>query len=140
VLDRAVVEHDRRFHGVATLQDGASECHRSLTPGRIFWLTSRYETGPLVVLEATVVGVPTVGTNVGHVAEWAPDAAVAVPTRDHESLASETARLLADDRRRRALAREAQRRALAQDADWTATRLESVYWEVTGASVKDLGR
>jgi hypothetical protein len=84
--------------------------------------------------------VPTVGTAVGHVAEWAPDAAVAVPIQGAESLASETARLLGDDVRRLSLAREAQRRALAQNADWTAAQFEAVYLEVSEASGKGRGR
>jgi len=83
-----------------------------------------------VVLEAAVVGVPTVGTAVGHVGEWAPEAAVAVPVRDPEALAHATAALLDDEDRRLALAREAHQRALACDADWTARRFESLYDEV----------
>ncbi len=35
-------------------------------------ISSRHEAGPLAVLEAAVKGVPTVGTAVGHIAEWAP--------------------------------------------------------------------
>ncbi len=95
--------------------------------------TSRYETGPLSVLEAAVVGVPAVGTAVGHVAEWVPLAAVAVPVGDDDALARETLALLGDESRRMRMAAEAQRRALAQDADWTATRFEELYREVTAA-------
>jgi glycosyltransferase involved in cell wall biosynthesis len=98
------------------------------------WISSRHEAGPLAVLEAAVAGVPTVGTAVGHIAEWSPDAAVAVPVGDAASLARETASLLGDDRRRLALALEAQRRALAQDADWTARRFEELYEEVARRS------
>ena len=43
-------------------------------------LSSRHEAGPLVLLEAAAVGVPTVGTAVGHLAEWHPAAAIAVPS------------------------------------------------------------
>src|SRR6185295_10121978 len=100
-----------RFHG----HQPQEQLHALVREADLFWLTSRYETGPLVVLEAAVVGVPTVGTAVGHVAEWAPQAAVAVPVQDADALASETALLLADDGRRLALARAAQQRALAQD-------------------------
>jgi glycosyltransferase involved in cell wall biosynthesis len=96
----------------------------------ILVLSSRHEAGPLVVLEAAIVGVPTVGTAVGHVAEWAPEAAVAVPVRDPEALAFATLRILEDDEQRLALAREAQRRALACDADWTVRRFETLYDEV----------
>src|SRR6202047_4092146 len=37
-------------------------------------VSSRHEAGPLVALEAAVAGVPTVGTAVGHLAEWAAPA------------------------------------------------------------------
>ena len=100
----------------------------------VHWLTSRFDTGPLVVLEAALAGVPTVGTAVGHVAEWAPDAAVAVNVRDHEALARETATLLEDDPRRLAIGLEAQRLAIAQDADWTARRFEELYEEAVSAT------
>jgi len=93
----------------------------------ILWLSSRHEAGPLVTLEAAVAGVPTVGTAVGYVADWAPTAAVAVPVGDADALADATHHLLADDERRVALASEAQRRALAHDADWTARRFEALY-------------
>ncbi len=118
------------FHGHLT--------HESLRPlvaaGDILWHASRHEAGPVVVLEAAVLGVPTVGTAVGHIAEWAPDAAVAVPVRDPEALARETLSLLGDEARRSSLAHAAQRRALAHDADWTAQRFESLYEELVGAA------
>jgi glycosyltransferase involved in cell wall biosynthesis len=93
-------------------------------------VSSRHEAGPLVVLEAAVVGVPTVGTAVGHVAEFAPRAAVAVPIGDSASLARETVALLADEPRRLALAAEAQKLAIAIDADHTAAAFEGVYRSV----------
>jgi glycosyltransferase involved in cell wall biosynthesis len=93
----------------------------------VLLVSSRHEAGPLAVLEAAVAGVPTVGTAVGHVEEWAPDAAAAVPVGDARALARETAALLADEPRRLALAREAQRRAMVHDADDTATRFERIY-------------
>lgn len=92
-------------------------------------MTSHHEAGPLVVLEAAVAGVPTVGTNVGHIADWAPDAAVAVPVGDANALARETIALLADESRRLAMAEEAQRRAIAIDADSTAAAFERIYEE-----------
>lgn len=108
--------------------------HALMTESDILLLSSRHEAGPLVVLEAAVAGIPTVGTAVGHVADWAPQAAVAVPVRDPEALACETRKLLGDEERRLALAREAQRRALAYDAGWTVRRLESLYDELTATA------
>ena len=92
--------------------------------------TSRHEAGPLVVLEAAIAGVPTVGTAVGHVDEWAPDAAVAVPVGDAEALARAITSLLTDEPRRLALAHAAQTRAVAIDADFTAACFEQLYDDV----------
>jgi glycosyltransferase involved in cell wall biosynthesis len=92
--------------------------------------TSRHEAGPIAVLEAALAGVPTVGTDVGHVNEWAPDAAVAVPVGDARALADAVIALLADEPRRLALARAAQQRAMAIDADHTAASFERLYGEL----------
>jgi len=95
-------------------------------------VSSLHEAGPLVVLEAAVAGVPTVGTAVGHIAEWAPAAAIAVPPGNARELADAIESLLADEPRRLALAEEAQRRAIAEDADHTAAALESMYARLPG--------
>jgi glycosyltransferase involved in cell wall biosynthesis len=60
-------------------------------------ISSLYQAGPLVVLESAVAGVPTVGTAVGHVAEWAPHAALAVPVGDPAALAAAIGRLVDDE-------------------------------------------
>jgi glycosyltransferase involved in cell wall biosynthesis len=93
-------------------------------------VTSRHEAGPLVVLEAAVAGVPTVGTSVGHIAEFAPRAAVAVPVGDAAALAREAAALLANEERRLDIATEAQRRAVSIDADYTTSAFERIYDEL----------
>jgi len=98
--------------------------------------TSRHEAGPMAVLEAAVAGVPAVGTDVGHVNEWAPDAAVAVPVGDACALADAVASLLDDEPRRLAIAREAQARATGIDADFTATSFERLYDEMLGARAR----
>ncbi|MBI4503415.1 MAG: glycosyltransferase [Gemmatimonadetes bacterium] len=123
------------FHGFLPHE----RLHQLVRSADLLWISSRHEAGPLAVLEAAVVGVPAVGTAVGHIAEWAPDAAVAVPVGDAEALARETVGLLRDDDRRMALASEAQRRALAQDADWTAARFEQIYAETIAATRKGRG-
>jgi len=104
-------------------------------------VSSRHEAGPFAMLEAAVAGVPTVGTDVGHVAEWAPESAVVVPVGDAEGLARETANLLSREAVRLELATIAQRRAVREDADWTANRVEALYDEmVTAARRKGPGR
>lgn len=93
-------------------------------------VTSRHEAGPVALVEAAAVGVPTVGTAVGHVVDLAPRAAVAVPVGDWRRLAAEIAHLLDNDNRRLALAAEAQKWALRENADWTCERFEELYAEV----------
>jgi glycosyltransferase involved in cell wall biosynthesis len=96
-------------------------------------VTSRHEAGPLVELEAAVAGVPVVGTNVGHLAEWAPFAARVVDPRDSSALARAIIELLSDEDARIALASRAQERALAEDADATSRRFRDLYREMSGA-------
>lgn len=133
---RALGLSDRvRFHGFLP--------HERLRPlleaADVFVLSSRHEAGPVAVLEAAVVGVPTVGTDVGHVRELAPEAAVAVPVGDAEALARGVESLLADEDRRLRLAREARRRALEWDADRTAHRVREIYEEVRGVAARKEG-
>lgn len=100
-------------------------------------VASRHEAGPVAMLEAAALGVPTVGTSVGHVAEWAPEAATAVPVGDASALAGAIEELLQDDARRLAIAQRAQHMAIREDADWTCARFEEVYAGVTGAHAGD---
>jgi glycosyltransferase involved in cell wall biosynthesis len=95
-------------------------------------ISSRHEAGPLAVLEAGVKGVATVGTAVGHIAEWAPHAAASVPVGDWAALAGATAQVLGDEDRRLCIAREALRRATQEDADCTARGFQAIYASLTG--------
>lgn len=111
------------FHGYVTQR----RLHPLMTRAHVNLVSSRHEAGPLVLLEAAVAGVPTVGTAVGHLAEWSPDAALAVPVGDSAALAAAVGRLLDDETLRRSLAHEAQRRACEQDASYTAASFERLY-------------
>lgn len=93
-------------------------------------ITSRHEADPIVLLEAAIAGVPTVGTAAGHLPEWAADSAIAVPVGDAAALAKAIAALATDDAHRLAIARSAQRRALAVDADFMARAFERCYAEM----------
>jgi glycosyltransferase involved in cell wall biosynthesis len=90
-------------------------------------VSSRHEADPIVALEAAAAGTPVVGTHVGLLREWAPEAALTVPPGDARALADGIEQLLSDDERRLAIARRAQARALAEDADWSATRVNEIY-------------
>lgn len=116
-----------RFHGFLT--------QRRMRPiveaADLMVISSRHETGPLALLEAAVAGIPAVGTAVGHIVEWAPDAARSVMVGDPAAMADAIMELLDDDALRLRIAREAQRRAIAEDADYTAQRFREVYARLT---------
>jgi glycosyltransferase involved in cell wall biosynthesis len=93
----------------------------------LFVLSSRHEAAGAVVLEAAASGVPVVGTSVGYIADWAPERAVAVATRDPDALSSAIHDLLQDHDRRDALAGQARQWTLAHDADWTSRQFDHAY-------------
>lgn len=74
-----------------------------------FLLSSLHESQCMAVLEAAACGIPTVGTDVGVVAELAPRAALAVPIGDHAALADAIEVMLRSAARRDALAAAAER-------------------------------
>jgi glycosyltransferase involved in cell wall biosynthesis len=115
-----------RFHGFLTQR----QLHPLMRQAHVSVISSRHEAGPVVALEAAAVGVPTVGTAVGHIAEWAPEAAIAVPVGDDEALAAALDRVLRDEPLRLRLARAAWLRALREDADYTAACFERLYAEL----------
>jgi glycosyltransferase involved in cell wall biosynthesis len=100
-------------------------------------MSSCHEAGPLVLLEAAAVGVPTVGTEVGHIAEWSPVAALAVPVGDWGALAGAIARVLADEPLRLRMALAAQRKAMLEDADYTAKAFEALYLQLLTGGLDD---
>jgi glycosyltransferase involved in cell wall biosynthesis len=111
------------FHGFRT----HAQLYRLFERADINLVSSLHEAGPLVVLEAAALGVPTAGTDVGHVAEWAPDAASAAKPGDAPALAAAIRRLLDDEPLRLRIATEARLRSLLNDADHTAVEFERLY-------------
>jgi glycosyltransferase involved in cell wall biosynthesis len=111
------------FHGFLT--------QRAMRPiveaAHVSLITSRHETGPVVLLEAALAGVPTAGTAVGHIAEWSPHAALGVPCQDPAALAAALAAVLDDEDLRTRLADAASRRAQHEDADATARAFGAAY-------------
>jgi len=122
------LNHRVRFLGFETQR----ELRLRVAAAHVLVHSSRHEAGPLVMLEAAATGVPTVGTAVGHIAEWAPEAAIAVPVGDAESLARAIRGLLEDEGLRMRIAEAAWRRAVQEDGDYTAYRFEELYREVCG--------
>ena len=115
------------FHGFLT-QD---RLRPLVEAAHIAMISSRHEAGPLALLETAVVGVPTVGTAVGHIAEWHAGAALAVPCQDPAALADAIESVIDDENLRLEIASEAQRRALSVDADTTASAFQALYEALT---------
>ena len=117
------LEHHVRFLGFKTQR----ELRPIVTAADLLVMSSCHEAGPLVLLEAAVAGVPTVGTAVGHIAEWSPSAALAVPVGDWKGLAEAIHRVLTDEELRLRMADVAQHRAMLEDADYTVRTFEALY-------------
>lgn len=115
-----------RFHGFLP--------HERLRPllsgAHLMLISSLHEAGPVVAVEGAMTGVPTVGTAMGTLEEWAPDAAAVVLPGDDGALARTALDLLADEEGRRRMAMAAQGRALAEDADWSAAQVLKLYDEL----------
>jgi glycosyltransferase involved in cell wall biosynthesis len=111
------------FHGVQPADQLAPFYARA----HLHIVSSRHEAASVAVLEAAATGLPTVGTRVGYVADFAPDRAHAVPVGDAEALADAIIALLRDPEHRARLAARARSWTLAHDADWTAARFVEVY-------------
>ncbi len=74
-------------------------------------VSSRHEAGPVVAQEAAITGVPVVGTDVGLLREWSPDAALTVPVGD---------------------ARRLEMHALREDADLAVERILEQFRDALG--------
>lgn len=107
-----------------------SELRKQFDTADLLVMSSVHEGAPIALLEAAAAGVPTVGTAVGNIADWAPEAAVAVPVRDPAALAHAIAGLAANEAERRRLAHAAHKRALAHDADAYAAQVRLIYADV----------
>ena len=123
-IDRSIT-----FHGFLT----QAELRPIVQAAHMAVITSRHEAGPVFALEAAAAGVPIVGTAVGHIAEWSPDAALSVPCEDDSRLADAMERLACDDDLRTRIAFAAQQHAIRFDADFTAQAFEKLYSELAGA-------
>ncbi|HEY0955309.1 MAG TPA: glycosyltransferase family 4 protein, partial [Roseateles sp.] len=108
------------FHGFQT----QAQLRPLLARAHLHLVSSRHEAGPVAALEAAVLGVPSVGTAVGHLREW--DAQAPAPG-DAQGLAQRVAALAADEDTRLALAARVQRLAMQEDADHTAAQFEQLH-------------
>ena len=109
------------------------ELYRSAT---VHLNTSWHDAGPLAVLEAALCGVPTVGTRVGHVADFAalPDPCAVVAEHNADAVAAGVLRLLDDPAQGSAIASRAHDWATAHDADFTAAAFSAIYRRLAAKS------
>jgi len=115
------------FHGFLTQR----ELQPLLARAHLLVMSSLHEAGPVVVLEAATMGIPCVGTAVGHLAEWHPEAALAVGVGDFRALSAAVRQLAHDETLRLRLGQAAQQRAVREDADHTAREFERLYAELS---------
>jgi glycosyltransferase involved in cell wall biosynthesis len=118
-----------RFHGFLPNAELRDWFERS----DVLVMNSRHEGASIVLLEAAAAGVPTVGTAVGSIADWAPDAAVAVPVDDPVALAEAIRALARDEGERLRIARTAHKRAIRFDADSHARAVRQLYAELAAS-------
>jgi glycosyltransferase involved in cell wall biosynthesis len=71
-------------------------------------MTSLDDVAPVAALEAAAAGLPVVGTDVGFIADWAPERAIATPIGDARALADAIQGLLTTPAERDRLASRAQ--------------------------------
>lgn len=117
------LERDVTFHG-AVPQDTVRGL---IARANLHVMSSRHEAAGVAVLEAAAAGIPTVGTRVGYVSDWAPDAAVAVDPRDVSGLATAIRELLDQPERLRALGTHARAKARAFTIEDTVKAFETLY-------------
>lgn len=118
------------FHG----HRGRSEVRRMIEGADLLVVSSRHESVPIAAIEAAVAGVPTVGTAVGQLGDWAGRAALAVSVGDAEGLADAIQTLGRDEDLRLRLARAAQADAIRHDADSFVAELRSIYQRVAASA------
>jgi glycosyltransferase involved in cell wall biosynthesis len=118
------------FHGFQPTDALASFYSRA----HVHVVSSRHEAAGVTVLEGACTGLPTVGTDVGYIADWKTDRAVAVRVGDAQALANAVVALLKETPRRERLGMAARQWALEYDADWTARQFDRIYGEVAATT------
>jgi len=135
-LERALRERhralglDQRF----TFLGQRDDVLRLLVGSDVFLLASRQEGLPVVLMEATSVGMPIVATAVGGVPQVLTDGTdgLVVPPGDPVALAAATERLAADPGLRERLGRAARERSAMFDVAAACRQIEEIYRDLAG--------
>jgi glycosyltransferase involved in cell wall biosynthesis len=135
--DRLDLSRRVMFHGWKD-RDDLTLFHQN---AHAFVMTSLDDAAPVAVLEAAASGLPIVGTDVGFIADWAPEMAVSTPIGDPGALANALQQLLANRDERERLASQA-RNWVCRHASLDANdAYVSLYREViTVGAAPDRGR
>ena len=120
------------FHGFVRNAD----LRRFHEAAHLYVQSSLHEASGIAVLEAAAAGVPVVGTRVGLVHDWAPQAAIAVAPGDHEALADAILGLVQHGDERARLGAAARSRATEYDADWSARAISELYTSLVPTSAR----
>jgi len=117
----------------ATLLGYREDAVRVMAGCDLFALSSRFEGLPVAVMEALVLGLPVVSTNVGGVPEAVRDGieGVLVPPQRPDLLAAGIEELAIDTDKRTRMARAAAARGKCFDISRAVHRYEAIYREVT---------
>jgi glycosyltransferase involved in cell wall biosynthesis len=118
-----------RFHGFKPRE----ELSPFYSNADIYVQSSLHEAAGVSILEAAAHGVPVVGTQVGYVADWAPDRALAIDG-NATAMADAIVALRRDPDRADAIGASAKAWALERDVSWVAARFETLYRETAGRS------
>ena len=116
------------FHGFEPNETLA----RRYAGAHLYVQASRFESQGVSVCEAAAAGLALVGTEVGLLADLAPERAAAVPVGDPGALAEAIVRLLRDPGERRRLGEAAAAWAAESTADTTAESFDRLYRRLAG--------
>jgi len=134
--DRLGVGPRVRFHGWQSQETLSALSRRA----HLFVMTSVDDAAPVAVLEAAASGLPVVGTNVGYIADFAPDRAVATPVRDPRALADAMRATLSDRDRRAEIASRAQAWVFRHASVEANDAFVSLYRDLAEAAAARRGR
>jgi glycosyltransferase involved in cell wall biosynthesis len=142
--EEGAMEERRRALGLGdrfTFLGPRPDVLRLLVAADLLVLPSRQEGLPVVLMEATSVGLPIVATAVGGVPQVLTDDVngLVVPPDAPDELAAAIARLAGDPSSRERLGRGAKERSSMFDVSEASREIEGIYLTVTGSTVAGTG-